>query len=255
MALKKCKECEKEISSSAKQCPGCGKDQRNWFMRHKFLTSFIVVIVFIIVAVGGSDSSTSNTKSVSTKSDTNRVMEEKSEPNDTFMEEKEIVEVEDPNPHFDNGVFVVGEEIEPGTYRTRTANSSCYYSRLSGFKGDLDDIISNENTDYPAVVTIAEGDKGFKSTRCGTWTKDLSQITDSKTSFGDGIFIVGTDIEPGTYKNSGQSSCYYSRLSGFGGDLGDIISNENTDDVAIVTIAASDKGFKSTRCGTWTKME
>ncbi len=29
MAIKTCKECGKEISSSAKKCPNCGKDQRN----------------------------------------------------------------------------------------------------------------------------------------------------------------------------------------------------------------------------------
>lgn len=111
----------------------------------------------------------------------------------------------------------------------------------------------NENTDAPAVITIMPNDKGFKSTRCGTWTQDLSQITSSKTTFDNGIFIVGTDIEPGTYKNSGQTGCYYARLKDFTGGLSSIITNENTDDVARVTIATTDKGFKSTRCGAWTK--
>jgi|GEM_PF-6421720 len=72
--------------------------------------------------------------------------------------------------------------------------------------------------------------------------------------FGDGTFIVGKDIQPGTYRNSGNNGCYYERLSGFGGTTGDIISNERTDAVAIVTILSTDAGFKSSRCGTWNKV-
>lgn len=102
-------------------------------------------------------------------------------------------------------------------------------------------------------MTIAATDKGFSSQDCGTWTQDLSQITQSKTSFGDGMYIVGTDITPGTYKNTGGEGCYYARLRGFGNTLDDIIANNNVDNPTIVTISASDKGFQSTDCGTWTK--
>jgi len=157
-------------------------------------------------------------------------------------------------PSFGNGDFVVGTDIQPGTYRTRTGSSGCYYSRLSGFGGSIGDIISNENTDAPAIVTIAASDKGFKSVNCSTWTQDLSQITSSQTSFGDGTFIIGTDIQAGTYKNTGRDGCYYSRLSGFGGSIGDIIANENTDTSAIISIAPTDRGFKSVHCGTWSKL-
>jgi hypothetical protein len=67
--------------------------------------------------------------------------------------------------------------------------------------------------------------------------------------------IVGTDVDAGTYKNSGaknQYGCYWARLSGFSGELDDIIANENTQNT-VVTIMASDKGFASSGCGTWTK--
>ena len=98
-------------------------------------------------------------------------------------------------------MFQVGKDIQAGTYRTRVGSPGCYYARLSAF--DTQAIISNDDTDAVAIITIAATDKAFESRNCGTWTKDLSAITTSKTSFGDGIFIVGTDIEPGTYKNSG----------------------------------------------------
>jgi hypothetical protein len=138
--------------------------------------------------------------------------------------------------------------------KTYPGSPGCYYARLKGFGGTLDDILANNNTDNPAIVTILRSDKGFESQNCGTWTSDLSQITTSKTTFDDGMYIVGTDIQPGTYKSIGASGCYYARLSGFTGTFDSIIANNNTDAPAIITIAASDKGFESTRCGTWTKL-
>jgi len=155
--------------------------------------------------------------------------------------------------HFSDGTYTVGKDIQPGTYRTKTASSGCYYVRLSGFGGTLQEIIGNSITDFPSIVTIAATDKGFQSTNCGTWTQDLSQITKSKTTFSDGMYIVGTDIQAGTYKSSGQNGCYYERLSNFN-DAGTsgVISNAITDTAAIVTISATDAGFKSSNCGTWT---
>lgn len=156
-------------------------------------------------------------------------------------------------PHFDDGTYQVGKDIQPGTYRTRVGAFNCYYARLKGFGGTLDDIIANNNTDAPAIVTIASTDIGFQSEGCGTWTQDLSQITQSKTTFGDGMYIVGTDIAPGTYRNTGAQGCYFARLSGFGNTLDDIIANDLVDTPTIVTIASTDKGFQSNGCGTWTK--
>jgi hypothetical protein len=147
----------------------------------------------------------------------------------------------------------VGKDIQAGTYRTRVGSSACYYQRLSGFGGTIGEIIANNITDAPAIVTIAATDKGFTSQNCGTWTEDMSQITSSNTTFGDGMYMVPTDITPGTYKNTGAQGCYWARLSGFGNTLDDIIANNDTDLPTIVTIAASDKGFQSNGCGTWTK--
>jgi len=117
-------------------------------------------------------------------------------------------------------------------------------------------LLSNDNTDGPAVVTIAETDKGFDSNRCGTWTKDLSPITASPTApFTEGTYIVGTDIAPGTWRSESGSNCYWARLKGFSGELGNTIANDITGPSAIVTIDAGDAGFDNTRCGTWTKVQ
>ena len=164
-------------------------------------------------------------------------------------------EPENQKPNFGDGTYQVGTDIQPGTYRTREGSSGCYYERLSGFSGEFDDILANGNADAPAIIAIKPTDAGFTSQDCGTWTKDLSAITESKTSFGEGAYIVGTDIEPGTYRNSGSSGCYYERLSSFTGDFNGIIANGNADEPAVVTIEPTDAGFQSNDCGTWTKLE
>jgi hypothetical protein len=72
------------------------------------------------------------------------------------------------------------------------------------------------------------------------------------TAFGDGTFVVGTDIKPGTYKNTGAGDCYWERLRGFGNTLNDKISNDLPGtSQSIVTISPTDKGFSSENCGTW----
>jgi hypothetical protein len=158
-------------------------------------------------------------------------------------------------PTFSDGVFQVGTDIQAGTYRTREGSPGCYFARLGGFSGELNDLLANANTNAPAVVTIKPTDAGFESQACGTWTKDLSAITESKTSFGPGAYIVGTDMEPGTYRSSGGSACYYERLRNFTAGLNSIIANGNTSAPTIVTIKPTDAGFQSQGCGTWTKLE
>ena len=159
---------------------------------------------------------------------------------------------------FGGGSQIVGTDIRAGTYRTRHNSSGCYMARLKGFSGELSDIIANDNSDGPVVVTILKTDKGFDSSNCDTWTSDLSQITvANKATFGGGDFIVPTDILAGTYRSPAPASgnCYWARLRGFSHQLKDIIANGNTDKSAIVTVSARDKGFESSGCGTWTKIK
>lgn len=72
-----CKVCGKEIAKGVKKCPHCGKDQRNWFMRHKILTFFGVIIILGILgsALGSEEDSTS----VSTNGETTTKSTEKKE--------------------------------------------------------------------------------------------------------------------------------------------------------------------------------
>lgn len=70
-------------------------------------------------------------------------------------------------------------------------------------------------------------------------------------SLREGTNIVGTDVQPGTYRSTGDT-CYWARLSGFSGKFEDLIANGNGP--AVVTIEDGDKGFQSDRCAPWTKV-
>jgi hypothetical protein len=69
----------------------------------------------------------------------------------------------------------------------------------------------------------------------------------------DGLWKVGEEVAPGTYRSSGGGNCYWARLSGFSGDLDDIITN-GLGRNQTVTISASDVGFESDGCGEWTRI-
>ena len=55
----KCPKCKEEVIKGAKKCKHCGADLRNWFMRHKIISVFLV-LMFISILSGGSNPNNSN---------------------------------------------------------------------------------------------------------------------------------------------------------------------------------------------------
>lgn len=161
-----------------------------------------------------------------------------------------------PRTTFGDGTYVVGSEVVPGTYRNSNSSSGCYWERLSGFGGTTDEIIANNFTQSRQLVTISPSDIGFSAQGCGSWTQDLSPITSNPSaSFADGMYQVGSEVAPGTWRNDGTPGCYWARLSGFSHETYHIIANNFGDDQQIVTVGAGDAGFETSGCGTWTKIQ
>jgi hypothetical protein len=74
----------------------------------------------------------------------------------------------------------------------------------------------------------------------------------STTAVGDGVLMVGTDIEPGRYRAAPPTDdCAWWRLSGLEDTLDDVIANDITSHPAIVQIEPGDLAFESDGCGTW----
>jgi len=155
-----------------------------------------------------------------------------------------------------SGTWTVPGEVKPLIYRNSTSQNGCYWARLSGFGGGLEDIIANQFHYEIDIVEVAKSDVGFETSRCGTWTTNLTPRTLSPTSaFAGGAYLIGWEVGPGVWRNSDSSDgCYWERRSGFGGTLDDVITNSFSYDVQTVSIAKSDRAFYSSGCGTWKRI-
>lgn len=159
---------------------------------------------------------------------------------------------------FRAGTHRVGVDINPGRYYS-APEKGCYYERLSGFGGELSDIISNEFIGFDAaqwIVDIEPTDLAFKSDEeCGTWTKTPKGSVVNFIS--PGAWLVPDQVVPGVYRTNAAEGCYWQRLEDFGGRLGSIVANEfiSSAGTAYVEIDSTDTGFSSDDdCGTWQKI-
>lgn len=66
-----CKACGKEIAKGVKKCVHCGKDQRNFFMKHKILSG--IIILFLISAIGAALGGGDNEDNTITKADSSEI--------------------------------------------------------------------------------------------------------------------------------------------------------------------------------------
>lgn len=71
-----------------------------------------------------------------------------------------------------DGVFLVGDDVQPGTYRSEPGVWGCYWARLSGTSGEFHDIITNGFVDDgQALITVSETDVAFETSGCGEWSQ------------------------------------------------------------------------------------
>ena len=191
---------------------------------------------------------------------------EDTEPADTDTDTDTEEEAEEPDG-IGAGVWEVGTDIEPGTYVTTAGDGGigdhCYWARLSGFGGDVDELIANDNLSSGARgrMTILDGDAGVEFTGNCRW---VPATEETAVEAGDevtaGVWEVGTEIEPGTYTTTASGdgivdSCYWARLSGFTGEFDELIANDNISGGAQgrVEISDGDAGIKFTGDCIWTK--
>lgn len=114
----------------------------------------------------------------------------------------------------------------------------------------------------PPAATAGAGTPAAAATTASAAASAPPAAAGPLTSFGDGTHEVGTgpgQIPPGTYTAVVPAQafdlCVWSRLRGFSGEGKDIIAvgSGNKGDKQRATIAATDKGFDTKGCGTWSK--
>ncbi|MEH3129391.1 MAG: hypothetical protein PGN27_05440 [Mycolicibacterium neoaurum] len=74
-----------------------------------------------------------------------------------------------------DGLYVVGKDIQPGTYRSaptmRNGYPFCTWKRLSDFTGSMESTIAIDNQPGQTIVTIEPSDTAFETQSCQPWER------------------------------------------------------------------------------------
>jgi hypothetical protein len=162
-----------------------------------------------------------------------------------------------PKTQFGAGQYRVNIDIAAGRYYANPI-TNCYWEVNATASGS-GTILANRFIDFDAgqeIVDILPSDPFFETrSECGTWFNTPRPAPPSGT-LTPGRWLVGTQVQPGTYASTVAMNCYWERTSNFRGSHADILGNAfiSTAGQRFVTIVAGDAGFYSTsECGTWTK--
>lgn len=167
-----CKACGKEIAKGVKKCPHCGKDQRNFFMKHKIITG--VLILVILVGIGSAlgnksgDTSANNSKSTSkNNSNASAPKEEKTKVTyDNFLKIKM-------GDKYENVVAILGEGKEQTSSEVSGVKTAIYEWNGSG--------LSNMNVTIQNGVVTGKAQIGLTESDAKITLEKYNQVKDGMT--------------------------------------------------------------------------
>ncbi len=150
-----------------------------------------------------------------------------------------------------DGVYDVGRDIKPGLYRSKGSGT---WERLKDTSGDLESVVASGTAGGVEYVQVAKSDGYFSTRGMGDWVLvDPKAPGPQATTFsGDGTYMVGVDIAPGTYTSSGGG--LWKRLKSASGEYGDIIANDSATGRTTVRIQKTDRFFATQGMGTWKRV-
>lgn len=193
-----CKACGKEIAKGVHKCPHCGKDQRNFFMKHKIISAVGILVILCAIggALGGNGSNTKKQTSTATSSGTKAT---------TKVEVKQR-KVEGKATDLGAGTFTVGKDIQAGLYDVTPADGQGNFIITNASSTDLDvnEILGVSNGMGVSKVRtkLVNGEQiqlqSINKTHFEPVTAQF--VTDHKAlSLYSGRFVVGEDIGKGRY--------------------------------------------------------
>ncbi len=214
----------------------------NFFTRHKILTVFLVLIVLGIIgsAIGNNDDTTKKAeKPATTKAPTS--VKDKKEDKPTVTPEPEV-------KTYSNGTYLVNEDIQSGMYKatlTDTLTKTGYIERSSDVNMELDSIIANIILTGDGYVEIKDTDVAVKLQGVKIQPINLKDLKPNiKKEASDGIYLIGYDLAPGTYKvevtDKTTGMGYVERAKSVAMGMDDIIANEIIQGNGYVKIEKSD---------------
>jgi len=213
---------------------------------------WILVLLMAAIACGGGSSSEVPTDQIASDVDESSSVEAISTTVPTVPPQP----TETVNPNLlSAGTYIVGSDIQPGLYIGQAGIGlfdSCYWERLSDLSGEFSAILANDNSEGQFYIEVRDTDFALEVS-CNVLYLETVPVPalEFPLEIGVGTYLVGIDIQPGTYRGEAGAditeSCYWERLKHLSGDLSAIIANDNAQGQFYVQISSSDYAF-STHC-------
>jgi anti-sigma28 factor (negative regulator of flagellin synthesis) len=149
---------------------------------------------------------------------------------------------------FTDGTYMVGTDIPSGLYQvtiTDTISNMGYVERSKDVNMEVDSIIANIILTGNGYVEVKDTDKAIKIQGAELKPIKLEELVKNiKTEVSDGIYLVGYDLEPGTYKvevtDTTSNMGYVERSKSLAMGVDDIIANEVIQGPSYVKIEKGD---------------
>lgn len=150
-----------------------------------------------------------------------------------------------PGLTFNPGLYLVGDDIQPGFYRGQTNSNvleTCYWSRLRELTESTDSIIASDTHLGQFYVEVKATDYALQvSCRLTSIDPNLPQVEAFPNQLAPGMYLIGADILPGPYRGQpGEQPCTWQRLSGVNGDPGSVIASGVETEAFQIEILPSD---------------
>jgi hypothetical protein len=154
--------------------------------------------------------------------------------------------------------YAVGSGVFPGTYVSRTADTSakypwCAWERHRDGDGSWHGLIIASSREGRTIATIRPSDGFFLSSNCTDWVP-LRATSPTATSFGDGTSAVGYHMRPGTYTTTSDDYCAYETFSSFASGYDDIIDEDDSAKGVLQVRLLAGQGIWTDGCGTWKRI-
>lgn len=148
-----------------------------------------------------------------------------------------------------SGTYLVGSEIKPGIYKSE-GSDSCYWVRLKDLSGDFGAILANGNAKGQFYVEVKATDYALETHCALVPLASVTPVTELPKTIPAGMYLVGKDIQPGTYKGTtgtdSSDSCYWARLKDVSGGFDSIIANGNPTGQFYIQVSQSDFALSTT---------
>lgn len=266
MALIRCPECRKKISTEAEQCPHCGlplaKVQTTTKNAVKRDHGWIGITVIAVVVVGLACaiwmiSGKAQTQPAGTAADVELTLAPETTLPPTSPVPTSIPEptaaptaeptaaptsapelTSDPEAVYGPGMYLVGKDIPAGEYFvvSNTGTLDGYFEITEDATGDIGSIITNGTVGLNGYVTVENGQYLKISHAYFALAESVPPI-DWEGQYYDGMYKVGKDIAPGTYKVSCITSGYYEVARDSRHLLESIVANDNFQGSVYVTLS------------------